>query len=243
MSGSLLRAPILTAITGVDHAFETRAGDLSSALPGPVARLGQVHGSHVESIGEGTDLTPFLADAPTDRPAADALVTARPEVTLTVATADCLPVLIADRDGAAVAAAHAGWRGLALGILPGTLGVLAREHGVLPGSVIVVLGPAVGACCYRVGDDVRTAFAAAGIADGAFSEPRDEEADRTGEVRTTWGCDLGAAARTQLLHDGVDDDRIVAIDRCTRCDADAFHSYRRDGDAAGRQLSGIAIRP
>lgn len=234
MSG-LLRSRRLAALSGVVHAFETRDGDLRGALPGPLLRLHQVHGAEVILVTDDTDTEPLQRPRPEDRPAADALVTALPELTLAVATADCMPVLIADVEAGVVAAAHAGWRGIAVGVLPATLAVMAREHGSRPERCRAAVGPCIGADAYRVGSDVRTAFLAAGVPASCF-----RGADTSGG--DTWLCDLPAAGRAQLQACGVPAESIDRIGGCTFSEPALFHSYRRDGDDAGRMLSGIALR-
>ena len=117
--------------------------------------------------------------------------------------------------------------------MPGTLGAMVREYGVDPGACRVAIGPGVGPCCYRVGMGVVRAFQAAAIDGPAFGgRTVDAEGGR---------CDLAAATRYQAEHCGVPVASISVADRCTSCEAGLFHSYRRDGDAAGRQLAGIAL--
>ncbi len=239
MGGSLLQAAGLAALDGVEHAFETRSGNLLDVLPGPLLRLHQIHGADVQFVGSSTDLAAQAAKEIGQRHQGDALVTDRPTVTLAVATADCLPVLIADPARHGVAAAHAGWRGLALGVLPATLAVLAREVGSDVRNCVAAIGPRVGRDVYRVSDDVAMAFRAAGIHEGVFSKP--EEQPHEGGTRTTWLCDLVAAARLQLVGCGVRERHIEVLEACTVRDAERFHSWRRDGEAAGRMLAGIAL--
>ena len=227
-----LRHPAL-AIPGVLHAFGTRAADPRAGLPCPVARLRQVHGCEVVFIGPDTPLEGVLAEVPHRRPAADALVSVRRGLALGIATADCVPVLLACRDGRAVAAAHAGWRGLALGVLPATVATLARETGCAPARCVAVLGPAIGAGAYVVGADVRTALRAAGAPQRAFA-PVEAAPGR-------FHCDLRAIGRWQLQACGLPSTAVHAMPDCTYTRPELYHSYRRDGDAAGRMLSLIAL--
>lgn len=230
-----MRARTLADVDGVAHAFETREADLRTVLPSPVLRLRQVHGADVILVSEATDLEPLQRLRPEDRPPADALVTALPGHTLTVATADCVPVLLADPDAGVIAAAHAGWRGLALGVIPAAVAAMVREHGARPERCRAAIGPCIGAARYRVGSEVRTAFLAAGVSEGVF-RPADDDG-------SAWLCDLATAARGQLRACGLTADAIGAVGGCTFSEPDRFHSYRRDGDAAGRMLSGIALTP
>ena len=137
---------------------------------------------------------------------------ARGAAVLAILTADCLPVLFCADDGSAIAAAHAGWRGLAAGVLEATLARL----GVPASRVLAWLGPAIGARSYEVGDEVRAAFVAADAqAASAFA------ATRAGQ----WHCDLPALARQRLGAAGVT--RIHGGGFDTLADA-RFYSYRRE---------------
>jgi hypothetical protein len=180
----------------------------------PLARPKQVHGAAV-----------LLAEDVTPDSEADAVVATRPGVAVGILTADCVPVLLRDRRGRAVAAVHAGWRGASAGVFEAALATLSRAAGVEPADVEAVIGPAAGACCYEVGDDVRAAFGAR--AAGAFAPhgPR-------------FLFDLRAAVRAIAERAGVHD--VDRIGPCTVCST-AYASYRRDGAAAGRQLSFIAL--
>lgn len=231
----LLQTTTLYSLAGIGHAFETRTGRLADTLPEPVLRPRQVHGSVVIHVDEETPLGPLSRLPLEQRPPADAMVTARPGVTLAVGTADCMPILLADAEAGVVAAAHAGWRGLAVGVLPATLGVMAREHGARPERCRAAIGPHVSARAYRVGNDVRAAFVAAGIPESVFSDPAGDDDD------PSWRCDLAEAARHQLRTCGLRASEIETIDDCTVAEPDRFHSYRRDGDRAGRMLSGICV--
>lgn len=146
---------------------------------------------------------------------ADAAHTRRAGRICTVQVADCLPVLLAARDGSAVAAAHAGWRGLAAGVLEATVQALAVE----PGQLIGWLGPGIGAAHFEVGEDVRRAFVThdAAAAAAAF----------TSNQRGRWQCNLAALARARLAALGVA--AVFGGEWCTYADAARFFSYRRDG--------------
>jgi purine-nucleoside/S-methyl-5'-thioadenosine phosphorylase / adenosine deaminase len=161
----------------------------------------------------------LVVDArPGENGPADGLTTRRPELGLAVVTADCVPVLLAA--GAEIAAVHAGWRGLADRIVPAALDRLWRRGRI---ETTAWIGPAIGPCCYEVGEDVAARVA------GASSE----EVVREGR-RGRPHLDLSAAARLQLQQLGVEDVR--ELERCTRCDQ-RLCSYRRDGPRAGRNVA------
>jgi len=148
----------------------------------------------------------------------DALVTACMGVPVSVRTADCYPILLADGRNGAVAAVHAGWRGTAAQIVIRTLEEMRRLYGSEASDVYAAIGPGIGECCYEVGADVARQFG-------------HEQAGR---------IDLAAINRRQLLDAGVAEHRIDVLGGCTKCDAPLFHSYRRDQLAAGRMVSYIA---
>lgn len=185
-------------------------------LPSSPWWLQQVHGTHVLDVGEALS-APMPID---DEPKADAAVTAVPGVVLAVLTADCLPVLFAADDGSSIGAAHAGWRGLAAGVLEATVAAMDGA----PERILAWLGPAAGPASYEVGEAVRAAFVDgdAGAAD-AFV------ATRPGH----WRMDLYALACRRLAACGVT--RTFGGDCCTISDA-RFYSYRREG-RTGRMTS------
>ncbi len=205
----------LLARAGVPHGFGTRTSPAREGVRRPV----QVHGDRVVSADAGLPLGE-----------ADASLSARPGVAVGVVTADCVPVLVA-AGGRAVAAVHAGWRGLARGVIPRALEALAEAA---PGAELVAaIGPAIGPCCYEVDapvlDALRARFGAA--TEGALRPARPGHAL----------LDLVALARQALLGAGVPPGAIGAVGACTRCDAERFHSFRRDGARAGRLLSWIEV--
>ena len=152
---------------------------------------------------------------------------------LAVRTADCVPILLAARDGSFVAAIHAGWRGTAQRIVGHMVRVL-DEQGCPPEALVAAAGPSIGACCYPVSPDV-----AATVADASGVALESIARCQPGQVR----LDLRAANREQLLAAGVPENSIHQAPWCTRCSADLFFSYRREGPAAGRQVACIGWRP
>lgn len=156
-------------------------------------------------------------------PAADASVARSPGPVCVVLTADCLPVLFADRQGRAVAAAHAGWRGLAAGVLRATV----EGMGVPPADLLAWLGPAIGQDAFEVGPEVRERFADA--------DPGAADCFRRG-AGDRWHADLAGLARRTLAACGVE--RVYGGSQCTYSDPVRFFSHRRDG-LCGRMASMI----
>jgi hypothetical protein len=201
------------------------AGELQ--LPAEPLWLTQVHGVTVLDV----DAAPQPSRPQDAPPSADAAFTRQPGRVLVVQVADCLPVLLATRDGGAVAVAHAGWRGLAAGVLEATVAAL----GVGGDALHAWLGPAIGAAHFEVGEEVRAAFCEPG---GAHGGARGDAPDAAhgGEAaaafmrndRGRWQCDLRLLARQRLLALGVRS--IHGEPRCTYAEADAFYSFRRDGN-------------
>lgn len=195
---------------------------LSAALGLPAAPrwLRQVHGTAVFDADAGTvDGVPAVAVD--GEPEADAAITRRADVVLAVLHADCLPVLLCSDDGAVLGAAHAGWRGLAAGVVESTVAAMR-----VPGERIIAwLGPAAGPANYEVGEDVRAAFV-----DGDAGAASTFVATRPGH----WRVDLYALARRRLARLGVA--RVHGGGRCTIGEPQAFFSHRRDA-RTGRMAS------
>jgi YfiH family protein len=181
---------------------------LGAFLPAPPVWLEQVHGHDVATIDRTT-----LDAARAAPPVADAAVTRLADVPLAIRVADCLPVFLADDAGRVIAAAHAGWRGLAAGVLEATVGAMAVE----PASLSAWLGPAIGASAFEVGEDVVEAF----VGDD-FEAMHCFAPLRAGK----WAADLAALARRRLAGRGVT--RVHGGEHCTWSDAMRFPSWRRD---------------
>ena len=143
-----------------------------------------------------------------------------PDLSLSVVTADCVPVLVAGPAG--LAAVHAGWRGIVGGVIPAALDKMTGD----PAERTAWIGPAIGACCYEVGPEVADQVMAASAPEVARSGP-------TGKTH----LDLQAAARHQLAAAGVR--QVFVLSVCTRCDGEKLWSYRREGKAAGRNMAFI----
>ncbi len=184
------------------------------ALPSEPVWLKQVHGTGVLRVeGRGSSLESL--------PEADAAVTSQAGTVLAILTADCLPVIFAAADGSEVGVAHAGWRGLAAGVLEATVAAMQTP----PAQLRAWLGPAAGPEHYEIGAEVRDAFV--GSDEGAASAFVPTRPDH-------WRVDLFALARRRLAALGVSD--VHGGDLCTIADASRFYSHRRDG-RSGRLLT------
>ena len=215
----LLRHALLSSI-GVDHGFGLRGVAELAGLRSPR----QVHGVAVATAQQCAGQGPA--------PEADAVVSEEIGVRIAVVTADCLPILLAGDRGRVVAAVHAGWRGLAGGVISACLAALRERLGISE-RVAAVIGPHIGKCCYEVDEPVLSAFAE------RFSEilPRASHRTRPGHARLA----LDLLAREALRAEGVESDRIGFLEgACTACDAERFYSYRRDGPETGRLVHFIA---
>jgi YfiH family protein len=197
--------------------------------PEDLLLMTQVHGA---AVGEASADRP----RPWRRPEADILISDSTDSAVAVRVADCVPILLAEETGRAVAAVHAGWRGLvARAPIAAVDGLLAR-YGVRPERLIAAIGPAIGGCCYEVGPEVRQAFVAAGHHPDMLA--RWFQARPSGKFH----LDTVLAARDQLEGTGMPATRIHAAGLCTRCYPKVFHSYRAAGPAAGR-MAGVIRRP
>jgi YfiH family protein len=197
-----VRALVTTRAAGDMSGAEARER-LALALPREPAWLKQVHGKVVVD-----------AESAPYRPQADACVSRKPGTVCAVMIADCMPVLFADQSGRTVAAAHAGWRGLAAGVLEATVDAMR----VPPREIIAWLGPAIGPRAYEVGDEVREAFVSRDAAASAAFQ-----AARPGH----WLLDLYLVARQRLAGRGLQ--QVHGGGFCTYTETDRFFSFRRDG--------------
>ncbi|MCS0588425.1 peptidoglycan editing factor PgeF [Massilia norwichensis] len=197
---------------------------LQALLPGRPAWIAQVHGREV------VDARLVQPGAPVQT--GDAGTAFEPGVVCAILTADCLPVLFADLEGKVVGAAHAGWRGLAGGVLQATVAQM-RAQGA--GEITAWLGPAIGPDAFEVGPDVLDAFRAA-LPDGAADDGFRPYPGRDGKYL----ADMALLARRMLAGEGIT--RVYGGTRCTFTEGDRFYSYRRDGAGSGRQATLIWIK-
>ena len=209
----------LLSAHGIAHGF----GERGEPAPPALRRPHQVHGVRVVS-GDAC-----RADPPPD---ADAVLSLQPGERVGVVTADCVPILVGARDRRAVVAIHAGWRGLAAGVIE--TGVDAVRRSAPDADWVAAIGPHIGPCHYEVDapvvDSLGLRFPAA-LGDATA-------ASRPGH----WWLDLGALALAALQASGIEATAVGRLSRaCTACDARRFESYRRDGERSGRLVHWIAV--
>ncbi len=205
----------------------------AAALGAAPVWMRHVHGVQVLRVLAGAEQAAL--------PTADAAWTTERGLACTVGAADCMPVLFALRDGSAVAAAHAGWRGLAAGVLQATVQALCGGTGAQPQDCLAWMGPCIGPRHFEVREDVLAAFGVA--ADGAEGQEGPEGSEggcfmpsRAADGSQRWLADLPALARRRLLQAGVHD--ITDAGLCTYSDPSSFFSFRRDG-VTGRHAACI----
>jgi YfiH family protein len=226
--------------------IEAITGDSST----PLVTLRQIHSSVVVLGGAG-------AQSQSSRKG-DGLMTDQPGLLLGVQTADCIPVLVADRKRQVVAAFHAGWRGTVKRIVESGVGRMRLEFGCRPEDLTAAIGPGVGACCYAVGDEVLSSFESQFTYSGdLFHEVYDTDPVRTrypmlfltqrapghSNIGPGLHVDLVEANRRQLLAAGLSPKSIQTTGGCTSCHRELFFSHRASQGHAGRMMSVIGIRP
>lgn len=215
MTDGIYSSKLLSTFSQIQHGVTKRIlGDIRKNQNDSYVGVGQVHGSEV-----------VFADAETSfsAPDADGLVTKTPGMRIGVRTADCVPVLMADVEARAVSAIHAGWKGITKGVVPNAVRAM-RDAGAHIDSLMVYIGPHIGACCYTV-DEKRASF---------FHRRYIENG--------TWHIDIGAEVLRDLMDAGIPREHIDAPITCTSCQNNIFFSFRKDTkETFGEMLSFIAL--
>jgi YfiH family protein len=188
-----------------------------------INRVTQVHGRVVVHVRPGEHLSPGTE--------ADAIICTAPGSVVSVRVADCVPLLMADRRGRAVAAVHAGWKGTCAAIAEATVEALG-DAGIAPEDLVVAIGPSIGPCCYQVDGRVRNSFLA--ITPDAAAWMTEDGIER-------WKLDLWQANIDQLLRAGVPASSIHVARICTADTLDRCFSHRAEGAATGRMVAAIAM--
>jgi YfiH family protein len=220
-AGALAAMNLSKRVGDSDEAVAANRRRLRAFLPAEPRWLHQVHGTAVAVHRAQEDGVAAVADA---------AVTCEPGVVCAVLTADCLPVLLGDRRGNVIGVAHAGWRGLAAGVLERTVAEM-KSQGAVAEDLIAWLGPAIGPTAFEVGADVLEAFR---------TSHRHADAHFVKGAASKWHADLYGIARQQLAECGVG--TVGGGGFCTKTDAARFYSWRRDRDG-GRMAALVWIRP
>lgn len=210
--------------------------------------LKQIHSSSVLTVGE---------HALVESCQGDGLMTDQPGILLAIQTADCIPVLVADVKKRAVAAFHAGWRGTVKRIVESGVGKMRVAFRSRPEDLVAAIGPGIAACCYAVGEEVRSEFASQfAYAPELFHEVSESDPIREkypmlfltarapghSNLGPSLHLDLMEANRRQLLDAGLRAEAITAIGDCTGCQSNRYFSYRAEQGFTGRMLSVVGIR-
>lgn len=239
-AGRVLECTPLAAIA--DHFFTTRDLTLRNhpeewaavsatigVEPGDLLLVAQVHGA-------GVAVASADRPRPWPKPEADSLISNDGEAALAIRVADCVPVLLAETTGEIVAAVHAGWRGTARRAVIAAVSALQERYGVRPERLVAAVGPCIGPCCYEVGERTREAFRDAGH--HTLMLERWFAPGPGGRLH----LDLWRATRDTLEGAGVPADAIHIAELCTKTHAAVLHSYRVDGERAGRMAAVIRAR-
>jgi YfiH family protein len=257
MESSLYLRSELLGRAGFAHAFFTRRGGVSSG-PFSFLNLSLAVGDDAQDVAENRrraaavlgvgseailvprqvhDRGVILVSGATalsevEATAADAVVSDGPGLACAVRTADCVPLLLGDRETRRVAAVHAGWRGVVKEVVAATVDVMVA-HGSRPESLLVAIGPHISRRAFEIGDEVAEQLTLASSARGAVLAREGHKPH----------ADLSAILVSQLEALGVPTRNIEVVPGCTFSDAASFYSYRRDGRRSGRQLSAIVSEP
>lgn len=214
--------------------------------PWPLVSLRQVHSDLIHRVTETGDL-PRVGDG---------LVSDRAGVLLGIQTADCLGIILVDRQKRVIGAFHAGWRGTVKRIAEKGVGEMRRLYGARPGDILAVIGPGIHRCCYAVGEEVRDKFRSQfPYADDLFHESKQSDPIRQrypllfltarppgrSQLPRKLFLDLLEANRRQLVEAGVAGENITAFELCTSCRSDLLFSFRREQARTGRMLAVVGM--
>lgn len=280
----LLHSEKLAKLPWLVHAFSTRPGGVSRVYGGNALNLGYTKHDTRAAVDKNralflkklgvaksrktwplvslrqihSDLIHYVDRPPERPPAGDGLITDTPGLLLAVQAADCLPVIVVDRKRRAVGVFHAGWRGTVQRIVEKGVGEMRKRFASDPRNLVAAIGPGVQACCYEVGEEVRTRFEAQ-FAYGAslFREVKQSDPVREkypllfltarapghSQLPVKIFLDLVEANRRQLLDAGVPMNNITASALCTACHPELLFSFRADKGVTGRQMAVAGIRP
>ncbi|NIQ40118.1 MAG: peptidoglycan editing factor PgeF, partial [Proteobacteria bacterium] len=194
--------------------------------PSVLLTVNQVHEADILILESSTP-------AEVSRVSRDAIITKRRGIAIGVLTADCVPILVFDPVHRAVAAIHAGWKGIAGDLVGKTIRTMIDRFETRPEKLRAAVGPSIGPCCYEVDDPVRSALSH--YPDG-WSKWAKAVSPRS------WMLNLSQASVDLLLGSGVRPDNLVFFDICSHCHPDLFYSHRRDNGRTGRQISFVMLK-
>lgn len=279
----LLYAPALKKLPWLVQGFSTRSGGFTTAYGGKTLNLGFTKDDARENVEKNrsklllsigamdtrkpwpmvslrqihSDIIHVVRSAQAEPLTGDGLITSIPGIALAVMTADCLPVLLADKKNKVAGAFHAGWRGTVQRIVEKGLGVMRREFGTRPEDVFAAIGPGIQQCCYEVGQDLKDQFESQfSYGSELFQEVKHYDdihekypllfmnmrAPGHGDQCIKLHLNLREANRRQLLEAGVPQKQISAIEGCTSCDTRTFFSHRAEKGRTGRMMALIGIK-
>ena len=273
----MLQIPAFSKLPWIVHGFSTIPGGVSPLNGQSVLNLGFTEWDSSENVLENrrrfqsacgasglplialkqfhSDVVHLFDSAPSGPCRGDAAIADRPGLLLSVQTADCVPILLADPKKRAAAAIHAGWRGTLARVVTKAIGAMQMRFGTDPRDLLAAIGPCIGPCCYEVGTEVASQFLSQfPDAPSYFDELRtgDEPNPLQWLNMAPPGhqpppknvfLDLRKANQSQCLTAGLNTKNISIVDLCTACRPDLLFSYRKQGPRTGRQMSAIAIRP
>ncbi len=220
---------------GIRHFFTTKKFNIGETTPFRDRRMfitiNQVHGDAMYIIDRPVEEVSTLAEAAAGIQG-DAIITNQKNIGIAVITADCVPLLIYDPEMSVIAAVHAGWKGTLNGITASVIRRMSHQFNCRAEDIVVGIGPAIGQCCYSVGDTVTEPL--------RRTNPEwDIYLKQDGYGKSM--LDLTGLNRRQAEDAGVMTGKVFDLSLCTSCNNELFFSYRRDGAGTGRMLSGIMM--
>lgn len=230
--------------------FLKELGASSGRKPWPLVSLRQIHSDLIHRVDASEAMRPPLAG--------DGLITDTPGIVIAVQAADCLPIILVDRERRAVGVFHAGWRGTVQRIVEKGVGEMRKHFKSDPRNLLAAIGPGVHSCCYEVGEEVRTKFEAQfAYASSLFREVKESDPVREkypllfltarapghSELPVKLFLDLVEANRRQLLDAGLPPKNVDATAPCTACHTDLLFSYRAEQGLTGRMMAAVGMKP
>lgn len=278
----VIKAPALERFDWLVHGFSTRRGGVSTAYgkSGTLnlgiteddtrANVNSNRKLFAKAIGADrmkyvvlrqvhSDIIHRVNAVPEESPAGDGLITNTPGLLLSVRTADCYPLIVVDPEHKAVGVFHAGWRGTLARIAEKGVGEMRRHFSSDPAKLQAAIGPGIGQCCYKIGDEVREKFSSRfAYADELFVETEEYDevklrypmlfltARAPGHSHSLFPkaihLNLAEANRRQLLEAGVPESNVLSVAACTACDSKRFFSHRKEAGKTGRMMAVAGIR-